>query len=138
MTPENKIIGDNFNFTCEIGPDDVIYLSLEGDVTEDHIEEFKMWGDRLKAAMVAMSTKHKEKVLTLIDMSKAVELDEAVTKEGAKLMQFDAQYATKTALFGASPAVKASLAGMATVLHRDNFKLFPDREKAVAWLLGSV
>ena len=132
---QSAIVDDRATLECVVGPDGMIYLTVGGSVTGEHIEEFKAWGEKIKAAMVMLSKKNPDRVLTLIDVTKLAEFDLATTRELYGLMKFNKNYATRTALFGASYFTQAMIEAMTGLTHRTNMKIFPTREEALAWLL---
>lgn len=129
---------DNFSLKAELGADDIIYLEIGGVVTVEHIEEFQAWGSTVMEYMVAMKKKHPDRVLTLIDISKLESFDVATTKALRALMSFNRNYATKTAVWGASPVARAVLGALVILTHRYTMKPFAGRDEAMAWLLDDT
>lgn len=120
---------------CVVGPDDIIYLTIGGSVTGEHIEAFKAWGEKVKAAMVMLSKKNPDRVLTLIDVSKLDAFDLATSGELYGLMKFNKNYATRTAVYGANYFAQVTTEAIIGLTHRTNMKIFSTREEAMGWLL---
>jgi hypothetical protein len=120
--------------TCVIGADQVIYLTMGGDISREHITEFDIWAGKVKKAMVSVSEKNNKKVFTLIDITRLNGFDMVTTKALYRLMAFNRNYATKTAVYGAGPVTRLALDAIITATHRTTMKVFPDRTVAESWL----
>jgi hypothetical protein len=120
--------------TCVIGADQVIYLTMGGDISREHITEFDIWAGKVRKAMVSVSEKNNKKVLTLIDITNLSGFDMVTTKALYRLMAFNRNYATKTAVYGAGAVIRLALDAIITATHRKTMKVFPDRTLAEAWL----
>ena len=116
--------------------DGMIELELGGNVPSENIAGLKSWADDVREAMRRVSA-HKDRVLTLIDISALSEFDDESMKVVKSLMDFNKNYATKTATFGGNLFSVMAQNVLTLTAHRDNIKAFTTREKALKWLLGS-
>jgi len=123
-----------FSLDVHVGEDDVIYLTMAGNLTTDNMPRLLIWAEEVRNAMVQVSARHPGHVLTLIDVRGVAEFDSESVEILRQLMAHNKNYATRTAVFGAPYFTKIIVELMLVATHRDNMKLFETREEGVAWL----
>ena len=122
---------------CGVGEDKIIYLVLAGDITASIpsvSERFDQWASKLRQAMVDVSANNNGHVSTLIDVTQLTQFDLTMINRIRELMEFNKQYATKTAIFGASTWISMVVRSNLALTGRTNMRLFSNRDEAVAWL----
>ncbi len=120
--------------TVNIGDDNVVYLGVGGNVTDDHMDEFEVWAKKVNAAITETAIKTNRRALTLLDVSRLNEFDIKTTTIVRDLMVSDKDVAGKTAIFGANHLASAMLQAIIALTKRKNVQLFTEREEATAWL----
>ena len=126
---------------CRVGEDKMIYLTMGGDITmttPSVLEKFEQWAAELKDAMARVSAENNGHVLTLIDVTKMTQFDLAMINRVRELMEFNKQYATKTAVFGATSWVSMVVRSSLALTGRTNMRVFSDREEALEWLTANA
>ena len=127
-------IPDDVVLTCVVGEDHIIYLKMGGRITKEYLSQFRDWGNEVRGAMVEASQMDPAKVRTLIDVSTLLRADIVTVKALYALMQFNKDYATKTAVYGASPLISSITHSAIVLTHRYSMRLFRTREEAMDWL----
>lgn len=125
---------------CRVGEDKMIYLTMGGDftmTTPGVLEKFEQWAADLREAMARVSAENNGHVLTLIDVTKMTQFDLAMINRVRELMEFNKQYATKTAVFGATSWVSMVVRSSLALTDRTNMQVFSEREEALEWLTAS-
>lgn len=122
---------------CHVGENKMIYLMMGGDITmsvSGVSEKFDRWAADLKDAMVRVSAENNRNVLTLIDVTKMTQFDLAMINRVRELMEFNKQYATRTAVFGATSWISMVVRSSLALTGRTNMRVFSGREEALEWL----
>lgn len=122
--------------TCVVGTDNVIYLTIDGDLISTNHVEFEEWAAKVRQAMVDVSTMNPARVLTLIAVSPETTFDLEISKLLRELMEFNRSYATKTAVYGMGPIIEAIVHSIIVLTRRYNMKIFATREAAFSWLMS--
>lgn len=123
---------------CTIGDDNIIYLTIGGNVTDDYMDTYLHWDESVRKAMVTVSSIQKDRVLTLIDVTRLQQFDSKITDNLFDLMKFNKDYATKTAVYGPNFFVRTALDGLIVMTRRKNMHVFGKRDEALAWLLDDT
>ncbi|MDP3958375.1 MAG: hypothetical protein Q8Q36_02865 [bacterium] len=119
-----------------LGDDNMIHLTLGGNISEEYLDDLKRWSEEVKNAMRRAKARSTDgEVLTLIDISTLDQFDQKSLAVLQELIKFNKDYATRTATFGGSVFAVLAQDAMALVSHRDNLKAFRAKEDALAWLL---
>ncbi len=122
--------------TCSIGDEDgIIYLTMGGNITKDTLEVFNAWAEKVKEAMRIAHSRATERVLTLIDATRVEQADMHSIEILHTLMEYNKQFVTKTAVFGANYFNKIIIEMALHLTRRTNMKLFNTRDEALQWLL---
>jgi|GEM_PF-6156411 len=122
---------------CYVDDDKIIYITLGGDVSLNssfQVEKFETWVKKVKQAMQEVSVINSRQVLTLIDVTQLKHFDVLAIERLRELMAFNKDYATKTAVFGASMFIRTVVRSTLALTHRTTMKLFPTRADALVWL----
>jgi hypothetical protein len=131
------IIDGEVHLTCELGDDDIIYLTMGGNVSGDTIDYFLEWAEKVKEAMREAYKRNPGHVLTLIDTRAIHEIDMDSVGELSKLLKYNKQYATRTAVYGANYFVHIIVEMALHISGRKNLEIFETKEEALKWLLGN-
>ena|SRR3989339_725672 len=125
---------------CRVGENNMIYLRMGGDITMSILgvpEKFERWASDVRAAMMHVSVSNNGYVLTLIDVTEMAQFDLAIISRIRELMEFNKQYATKTAVFGATSWVSMVVRSTLALTGRTNMRIFSERDEALTWLAES-
>lgn len=137
MTPHDSTMHNLYEealLDVSVDADDIIHLTVGGDVTDDHMGEFNAWIERVKKTVVEVAAKNPGNVRFLIDVTQLEQFDIQTTKAVHDLMIFNRPYVKKTAVYGANYLASVMLEAVIALTKRRNMKLFPTRTDAEAWL----
>ena len=118
-----------------VDADGIIQVTFSGNFYEEYAEEYRKWAKDILAIMQEKAQRNDYPILTLVDVSTLEHLDFKIGEITLESMQNNKQYATRTALFGANPSLTTVMNSMAALTHRKNYRVFPTKEIALAWLL---
>lgn len=121
---------------ARIDEHNMIHLVMGGNLGAENFKFFHEWADAVRQCMVEVDKRQHGNVLTLIDTQHLREFDSKMVEELRKLMAFNKNYATRTAVFGAPSYAQMIVKTMLAITRRTNMKLFNTREQALAWLEG--
>ncbi|MBX4215391.1 hypothetical protein KW797_00350 [Candidatus Parcubacteria bacterium] len=119
--------------STRVTEDGVIELELGGDAA-DHLDDFHAWAEDVKNAMRKVSAARGGKVITLIDITNLHEFDSSGMEIIKGLMDFNKQYATRTATFGGDFFATMAQNVLEAAAGRHNMKAFKTRDEALEWL----
>ncbi len=118
-----------------IDTDGIIQVIFAGNFYEEYAEEYRKWAKNIQAIMREKDQRNEYPILTLIDVSGLEHFDFKIGEITFESMQINKKYATRTALFGASPSLTTVMNSMAALTRRKNYRVFPTKEAALEWLL---
>lgn len=124
----------NPHLSVRISGDNMIMIQLGGDGSSDNIAQLKRWAEDVKEAMRRVYNQTKGTVLTLIDISQIDQYDSESMQLVRDLMDWNKQYATRTATFGGGFFEVMAQDALALMTKRDNIKAFRTKEQALGWL----
>jgi hypothetical protein len=130
-------IGDA-ELSCSLGDDGIIYITMGGNLTTDTLDVFDQWSEKVKEAMRTAYANDSDRVLTLIDASRAQEADQKSIARLIELMRYNKQFVTRTAVFGPEHLIRLVIEIALRVTRRTNMKLFDEKDEALNWLLGGT
>ncbi len=114
-----------------------ILLKLNGDLVQDKVEQFRADLKEASTLITDQYYAHDKKLHILIDLTHFTgnySLDSlSLLTEFAKNNK---PFIEKTASFGGSYKIKMAGEIIVVLSHRDNIKMFDQKEEALAWLLG--
>lgn len=131
VTP--KPLGD-IQLDIRTGEDFMLYLTVGGNVTDDHMEEFEEWARSVNRTMADITAKTGRKALTLIDVTHLNQFDIRTTTIVHDLMVANRGIAGKTAIYGSHSLAMTMLEAIIALTKRKNIKLFSTSEEATKWL----
>ena len=114
---------------------DIIHLTLEGELKDENLPEFKRWADNVHQTVLDFHKKSEQKVRFLTDASKLESMSEKIMNVYGELLKKDLPYVHRSATFGAKLNVLAQLTTLMIISHRPNFQHFKTKEEAVNWLM---
>ena len=126
--------GEDFEMGCHLGDDNVIHITMHGNMSEDHIEEVQTWADSVRETMRECAERSPDRVLTLIDAVGLRETDAKAIGVLQKLIEHNKHYATRTAVFGPGFFHRIILETALKRAGRDNMSVFKTKEEAEKWL----
>lgn len=115
--------------------DGIIHIRMQGNLSEDHLTEVSEWADEVRVAMRQAFARNPRRVLTLIDVTGAFEADAKTMEVLHSLMVHNKDYATRTAVFGATYFIKMIVEAAIRATMRSNMAIFTTRDEALEWLL---
>lgn len=127
--------GDHLNLTCSVGPDNVIYLSAVGKITNSNLDVFVKWAERVKQLMEKVSQKEGV-ILVYSDVSGVDHFERKPIIPLRELFEYDKRFTMKSAIVGASFFTKKLIDAVADFTGRTNIQQFSSKEIALAWLLN--
>lgn len=125
------------DMTLHVSTDDegIIHIRMQGNLSEDHLPEVTGWADMVRDAMKRAFERDPHRVLTLIDVTGAFEADAKTMEILRALMLHDKDYATRTAIFGATYFIRMIIEAAIRATFRTNMGIFLTRDEALEWLL---
>ncbi len=129
--------GADYLLEASLGDDGIIYLRMSGNLSEDNLNVFASWAEKVKEAMRTAAARDKTRVLTLIDVTGAREADEKSVVALHALMEYNRDYATRTAVFGAGYFMKLIIELAIVATRRTNMHIFSTRDEAFSWLTAA-
>jgi len=121
----------------ELGIDGVIYLVVGGRLTNEHIDEFIAWCERVKAMIDMQATKGKSPMLICADATGVICFETKPVMALRSLFDHDKKYTLKTAIVGAKPMTRMMVDAAVSLSGRTNIKQFRMKDEALSWLLES-
>lgn len=122
---------------AELGIDGVIYLVAGGRLTNDHVDEFTAWCERVKAMIDAQAARGKSPVLICADATSVICFETKPVMALRTLFDHDKKYTLKTAIVGAKPMTRMMVDAAVSLSGRTNIKQFRLKDEALSWLLES-
>ena len=123
---------------CGIDVEGIIQLTMAGNLSKETMDTFHAWAHCVKMCMQEAHAKDPNKVLTLIDARDVQETDDEGVEELKKLMAFNKDYATKTAVYGLNYFTRIITEMALHFTKRKNMKFFKNKEEALEWLLDDT
>lgn len=120
----------------ELGIDGVIYLVAGGRLTNEHVDEFTAWCERVKSMIDMQAKRGRSPVLIYADASRVICFETKPVKALRTLFDHDKQYSLKTAIVGAKPMTRMMVDAAISLSGRTNIKQFRTKDEALSWLLG--
>lgn len=127
--------GDDMILRVTTGDDGIIHIRMQGNLSEDHLMEVSEWADMVRSAMKLAFERNPHRVLTLIDVTGAFEADAKTMEVLRSLMLHNKDYATRTAVFGATYFIRMIVEAAIRATLRSNMAIFMTRDEALGWLL---
>lgn len=133
-------MGDNIIGTEEIildahvGPDDVIYLTIAGKITNVHLSDFVVWTETVKKLVQEMSQKNSGHVLMLTDVSNVQHFESQPVTPLKELLTFNKQYTISSAIIGAKDFTRTLLDALLILTARKDIHQFPTKAEGLVWL----
>ncbi len=134
MTEPYKVENDDISLSCFVGDDNIIYISMTGNLGKETLHMFDKWGEFVKKAIRDVYKKNNKTVLTLVDAKGVREIDVESISKLIDFMNCNRDFITKTAIFGPNYFVKIIVELASHATNRNDMKTFDSREDAVAWL----
>lgn len=127
--------GEDMTLRVSTDDDGIIHIRMRGNLSEDHLPEVTEWADMVRDAMKRAFERDPHRVLTLIDVTGAFEADAKTMEILRALMLYDKDYATRTAIFGATYFIRMIVEAVIRATFRTNMGIFLTRAEALEWLL---
>lgn len=121
---------------AKLGEDGIIYLTIDGCVALENKAAFVAWAEKVKTLASSVAAKTPDRVLTLVDATNVAQFDIRMSDVVYDLLKQNEALATRTAMFGTNDIARMALDAIVGMARRTNFKIFADREGALAWLHG--
>lgn len=131
----NEIYSENLTLSSSIGPDNIIYVTLGGKITNDNIERFATWTKGLRAQIDTIAERKKFPILVYSDVSAVEHFERKPISPLRELFAHDGQYEMKSAIVGASFFVAKLIDAIVEFTGRTNVRQFETKAEALAWLL---
>lgn len=135
MHPEPFNHTEEATLIARITDEDIVELTLGGEVTTESRNALIAWTEKVRDLLRHMKEQNPNRVLTLVDVSDLHKYDTDAIEICRDLMANNHGLATKTAIYGASTLVRATIELMIGITRRYSMKIFAEREEARAWLL---
>lgn len=127
--------GEDMTLRVSTDDDGIIQIRMQGNLSEDHLPEVIGWADMVQDAMKRAFERDPHRVLTLIDVTGAFEADAKTMEILRSLMLHNKDYATRTAIFGATYFIRMIVEAAIRATFRANMGIFLTRAEALEWLL---
>lgn len=134
----NKIHSENLTLSSSIGPDNIIYITLAGKITNDNLDVFTEWTKGLQSQIDIIAMRKKSPVLVYSDVSQVEHFERKPIAPLRELFSHDKQYEMKSAIVGASFLVSKLIDAVVDFTGRTNIRQFETKKEALAWLLGAA
>ncbi|KKU77509.1 MAG: hypothetical protein UY04_C0057G0004 [Parcubacteria group bacterium GW2011_GWA2_47_7] len=131
---ENKIAADEIILDAHVGPDDVIYLTIAGKITNNHLSDFVVWTETVKTLVKEMSKKNSGQISMLTDVRNVLHFESKPVVPLRELLAFNKQYPINSAIVGAKDFTRTLLDALIILTLRNDIHQFSTIDEALAWL----
>lgn len=125
-------------FDVSIGDDDIVYLTLSGDMKDAEMDSLREWIVEVEKTVKDHSKKIGHGVLCLVNLSSMGAYSGDSLSEISIMMKENEPYVRRTATYGGKEALVLAQEAVSALSGRKNFHAFKKEEDAMEWLLETA
>lgn len=132
MTEQLDVHKNNI-LEASIGTDDIIHITVGGNIMNEHLIAFTDWTEKVKRLIHELSERNPEHIFILSDVSGIAHFERKPIVQLRDLFEYDKQYPVKSAIVGATGFTRPLLDAVISLAGRTNIQQFETKEEALQW-----